>query len=54
MATAQEIESLEIFIESTGELEKSSSTDETERPSDEVDRMLTQVQELARQRDALH
>jgi len=41
-------------VRQIGELENTKSTDETERPSDEVDRMLTRVQELARQRDALH
>jgi hypothetical protein len=41
-------------VRQLGELEKTKSTDPTERPSDEVDRMLTQLQELARQRDALH
>jgi hypothetical protein len=41
-------------VRQIGELEKTGSTDATERPSDEVDRMLTRVQELARQRDTLH
>lgn len=41
-------------VREIGEIEKTKSTDATERPSDEVDRMLTRVQELARQRDALH
>jgi DNA primase len=41
-------------VRQLGELEQRKATDETERPSDEVDRMLARVQELARQRDALH
>jgi hypothetical protein len=41
-------------VRQLGELEKARSADATERPSDEVDRMLIKVQELARQRDTLH
>jgi DNA primase len=41
-------------VRELGELEKKGSSDATERPSDEVDRMLIKVLELARQRDTLH
>jgi DNA primase len=41
-------------VRQLGEVEKSGSGGSDDRPSDDVDRWLSQVQELAKQRDLLH